>query len=218
VHVFEKNVSNTWVPVAKLQDNDPNGESDGRYGFTVSINKNWALIGAPLQHFSGSGGSLRASDGMAYLYYSSSLQGWIQYKDRGDLTPALTSSMAINHVYDSDQKQVVFGYSTALTDQFAFVGDPHASTGSGPTAGISHNDEAAGNVSVYYLNATKSLLKDKSRAVHGAASAGYNVVTKGVEANGNKLFVTGALSSNVGKKEDGLWTDVTLIGGSLYKG
>ena len=178
-------------------------------GSSVSILDNFAVVGACDQHRSGA----RDGAGFAYVYKSSSA-GWSNHT-------VLTSSLANNHVYDSDDKSPIFGFSTAMTPNFIFVGEPNAST-----ASIQPNNKwanqspmlCAGNVSAYYLDTTTKYFKDSSRAFGTKATAGYNVVAGGVNIIGNKMNTTSSLSAVVGTDSDGVWADITLIAQKKFDG
>ena len=183
---------------------------NGHFGSSVSILNNFLVVGAADQHRSGA----RDGAGFAYVYKSASVSGWSFHQ-------RLTSSLAMNHVYRSGTPSPVFGFSTAITPNFIFVGDPNGSTASfGPNN--KHPGKApgvmAGHVGAYYLNVTSSFFKDRSRAAGTRATGGYNVITLDNGVSNGNINLSASLSSIVGADTDGLWLDATLISAKKFDG
>ena len=94
-YVFKRNANDTWV----LETSLPAPQAGDLFGFSVSINDNRAIVGAP-DYDDGPG---KKNAGAVYIY------------EVGAWTPVLLKA-------DAPQAGSVFGYAVSISDKWAIVG------------------------------------------------------------------------------------------------
>ena len=118
-YVFKRNTNDTW----DLEETLPPPHTGALFGFSVSINDKWALVGAP--HYDDGPGKKNA--GAVYVY------------EVGVWTPVTLKA-------DVPQAGSVFGYAVSISDKWALVGAYKARDTANQTTGeayiFAHNGTA----------------------------------------------------------------------------
>ena len=98
-HIFLKNVDGTWSETAKLNASD--GASDDRFGVSVAISGDAAIVGAPGDDDVGN------SSGSAYVFNKSVDGTWVE---------------AAKQTASDDAAEDYFGRSVSISEDTAIVG------------------------------------------------------------------------------------------------
>lgn len=108
VYVFEKNSTGDWKQIQKL--NSPDGHTGNSFGFSVAINGDRIIIGAPEEALDDKGGNSMGGAGAVYVYEKNNTGTW-------SFTKKLISS-------DRGASQQ-FGYSVSLSNARVLIGAPN---------------------------------------------------------------------------------------------
>jgi len=106
VYIFERNASDSWIEVEKLVAIDR--AEDDKFGSSVSINGEYAIVGAIDKDESTSGGGIAVSAGSAYVFRRTGPSNWVE----------------IQKLIAADQRDAFdnFGSSVSISGNYAVVG------------------------------------------------------------------------------------------------
>ncbi len=131
-YIFERTGS-TWTEVEKLQNSDR--ATEDRFGFSVAISGNYALVGAHTEDHNLTGGGTLNNAGSVYAFERNLAGNWNQIQ-----------KVLPDDRHTGDR----FGWDIAMDDTLAIIGAYRANTDEFNTASLSD----AGAAYVFYYNTT----------------------------------------------------------------
>jgi hypothetical protein len=105
VYIYEKSPAGIWVEVQKIRSSDI--EFDDRFGVSVAISGDYAVVGANQEDHNASGGDMLLSSGSAYIYE----------RDTGGTWNEVQKIVAPDRDFN-DQ----FGYSVSISGTYVLAG------------------------------------------------------------------------------------------------
>ncbi|MFK7969348.1 MAG: hypothetical protein AB8F95_03225 [Bacteroidia bacterium] len=188
-YVFERDTSGTWVEVQKLLASD--NANGNRFGKSISISGNYAIVGASTQ----SEGSTLAN-GAAYVFERDTSGNWIE----------------VNKLLASDRANLDrFGWSVSLSGDYAIVGALRESDGGTSENGAAYvfERDTSGN----WTEVNKLLASDKASGdnfgISVSLSGDYAIVGASGEDDGG-MFSNGA-AYIFERDASGNWTEVNKL-------
>lgn len=188
-YIFVRDGSGNWSEVTKLIPSD--GESEDRFGYSVSIRGNHAIVGADLEYTG------NEAYGAAYIFERDGNGNWnevvkIQASDKED----------------EDQ----FGWSVSIDGDQAIVGAPSESTGAF-WAGAAYIFERDGNGNWNEITKIQSSDKEFNDRFGSSVSISGDRVIIGAWLEGTGGFAAG--SAYLYERDgSGIWNEVAKIQGS----
>ncbi len=107
-YIFERNVSGAWIQVQKIVASDR--EVDATFGYSVSIDGNYAIVGANSEDKDATGGNTKSNAGAAYIFERNTSGVWIQVQ----------KIVAVDR-----QANDAFGWSVCISGDYIIVGSPN---------------------------------------------------------------------------------------------
>ncbi|MFO7447716.1 MAG: T9SS type A sorting domain-containing protein [Ignavibacteriaceae bacterium] len=104
-YIFHNNSGTSWTQVQKIVASDR--AADDRFGYSVSISGDYAIVGAYFEDEDAAGGNTLRFAGSAYIFYNNSGTSWTQ----------------VQKIVASDRAEDdIFGFSVSISGNYAIVG------------------------------------------------------------------------------------------------